>query len=144
MEVSLAIRKGYFDALNGNVSYNSVDLGIYDAYAVPEDVAYPYILLSSQVESQRLQKDCKTYDANILIDVVTGDLNPIGRQQSEEIADQIEDIINPDSRVNIDIESDGYKIGSTNRLEGSDLTAKNNQYYVFRKLIRYQHIICKI
>jgi hypothetical protein len=143
MDLSLALRTGYFTALNGNVSVNAVNLPIYDAYAIPEGVTYPYVLLSSQTESQRIVKNSKIFNVTLLIDIVTGNINPFGRKQSEQIAEQIENIINSDSFTDIDISANGYTIGNTIRESSYDTTDKNNNYYIYRKLIRYNHIISK-
>lgn len=139
MEISEAIRTGYFDNLLGVVSAPG-----FDAFALPEGTSYPYWLVSSQTEVQREVTDGKVYDTTVLIDIVTGSMDPIGRDQAEGIADEIEAIINPDSADDIDISMYGYSIGDTNREQGFDSFARNGSFYIFRKLIRYRHIIHKI
>lgn len=79
MEISKAIRTGYFSVLDGNITHNGDVVPVYDAFAVPEDVTYPYILLSTQNNIQRIIKRCKVYDSSILIDIVTGSPEPIGK-----------------------------------------------------------------
>ncbi len=139
MELSEAIRTGYFDYLQGVVSAPG-----YDAYALPENTPYPYWLVSSQTELQREVTDGKVYDATVLIDIVTGSTDPIGRDQAEGIADEIEAIINPDDATDIDISMYGFVIGDTNREQGFDGFARSGSFYIFRKLLRYRHIIHKI
>ena len=144
MELSKAIRTGYFGALDGNVTYSSADVPIYDSFALPQDATnYPYIILSSQTDNQREQKTGKTLNATILIDIVTGDKDNIGRAQSEDIAEQIEDILNPDSNTSINISANGWKISDTLRSESFEFTDKNDKYYIFRKLLRYTLLISK-
>lgn len=144
MELSKAIRTGYFNALDGNLTFNSIVVPVFDAYAVPDGVSYPYILLSSQTSTQGNLKRCKRYNASILIDIVTGSTDPIGRSDAEDISEQIEDIINPDSFEDLNININGYDIGNTSRSGDNDLSDKNGIYYIFRKLITYDHIITKI
>lgn len=144
MEISKAIRTGYFSVLDGNITHNGDVVPIYDAYAVPEEVTYPYILLSTQNNIQRVIKRCKIYDSSILIDIVTGSPEPIGRSQSEDIAYQVENLINPDGLNDIDIVSNGYRIGSTYRIADNDINSKNGVNYVFRKLLTYSHIVSKV
>lgn len=145
MELSKAIRHGYYDALNGNVYHNGNEVPIFDVFALPENVSKPYILLSTQTSFQRNLKRCKMYNASILIDVVTGGQNfAIGRSQAEDIAEQIEDIINPDSFDDISIEQYGYSIGNTTRECDTDSSFMNGNEYVVRKLIRYEHIVTKL
>lgn len=143
MELSQAIRTGYFQALNGNVLHNGTAVRIFDVFAL-SGADYPYILLSSQTGGQRGQKTGKVYEATILIDIVTGGLTPIGRAQSEGIAEQIENIINPDSNIDLDITQYGYHIGQTVREEDSDLGDKREQYFIHRKLMRYRHLVSKL
>src|SRR6478609_11074829 len=144
MELSKAVRSAYFTALNGNVTFNSNVVPVFDAYAVPDGVQYPYILLSSQTSNQLNIKRKKRYNASILIDIVTGSTDPIGRSDAEDIAEQVEDIINPDSFADLNLNANGYDIGNTSRAGDNDLSDKNGIYYIFRKLITYDHIITKL
>lgn len=139
MELSSAVRTGYYTALNGNITYNSKAIPVYDTFALPDGVPYPYILLSSQTSTQRGTKGCKVYDATILIDIVTGNLTKTGRFQAEQIAEQIDALA-----YNIAITVNGYKIGNTIRESDTDLGDKNGQYYIFRKLLRYGLLIDKL
>lgn len=144
MELSKAIRTAYFTALNGNIIFDSKVVPVFDAYALPDGIPYPYILLSSQTSNQLSIKRCKRYNASILIDIVTGNTDPIGRSDAEDIAEQIEEIVNPDSFSDLDLNSNGYDIGNTSRGGDNDISDKNNIYYIYRKLITYDHIITKI
>lgn len=139
MELSSAVRTGYFTALNGNITYNGEEVPVYDTFAMQDGTPYPYILLSSQTSTQRGTKGCKLYDATILIDIVTGNLNKSGRFQAEQIAEQIDDLA-----YNIDISVNGFKIGNTLRESDTDLGDKNEQYYIYRKLLRYGLLIDKL
>lgn len=139
MELSKAVRTGYYTALSGVIS-----APVFDAFALPNEVNYPYVLISSQSSVQRSIKRCKVYDLSIVIDIVTGSPNVIGMSQAEDIAEEIENIINPDTFEDIDIRSNGYKIGDTRRIADNQITTKNEVNYIFRKLITYSHIIHKI
>lgn len=139
MELSKAVRTGYYSALDGNISAD-----VYDAFAIPDHPQYPYVLISSQTSVQRTIKRCKAYDVSITLDIVTGSTDPIGMGQAEDIAEEIEDIINPDDFVDIDLTSNGYKIGNTFRVGDGQITSRNKLYYVYRKLITYSHIISKV
>lgn len=142
MELSKAIRTAYFTALNGNIIFDSKIVPVFDAYALPDGIPYPYILLSIQTSNQLSIKRCKRYNASILIDIVTGSTDPIGRSDTEDIAEQIEDIINPDSFV--DLTATDYQIGNTIRESDNDLTDKNNIYYIYRKLLTYSFLAVKL
>lgn len=143
MELSKAIRTAYFTALDGNITFNSQVVPVFDAYAVPDGISYPYILLSSQTSNQLLIKRCKRYNSSIIVDIVTGSTDPIGREYAEDIAEQIDDIINPDTFIDLDLSAYGYQLANTLRDGDNDITDKNNIYYVYRKLLTYNHLIVK-
>lgn len=144
MEISKAVRTAYFTALNGNITFNSNVVPVFDAYAVPDGIPYPYILLSSQTSNQLTIKRCKRYNASILIDIVTGSTDLIGRSDAEDIAEQVEDIVNPDTFIDLDLSAYGFQLGNTTRDNDTDLTDKNNIYYIYRKLLTYNHLIVKL
>ncbi len=144
MELSKAVRTAYYNALSGNITFNSNIVPVFDAYAVPDGIPYPYILLSSQTSNQLIIKRCKRYNSSILVDIVTGSTDPIGRRDSEDIAEQIDNIINPDTFIDIDLSGYGYQLMNTNRENDTDLSDKNNLYYVYRKIMSYNFLIAKL
>lgn len=144
MELSKAVRTAYFSALDGNIISNSQVVPVFDAFALPDDIPYPYILLSSQTSNQLSIKKRKRYSSSILIDIVTGSTDIIGREEAEDIAEQIEAIINPDTFTDLDLSTYGYQLGNTNREGDNDLSDKNNIYYIFRKLLTYNMLIVKL
>jgi len=144
MELSKAVRTAYYTALDGNITFNSNVVPVFDAFTVPDGVSYPYILLSSQTSNQLSIKRCKRYNASILIDVVTGSTDPIGRSDAEDIAEQIEDIVNPDNFVDPDLSVYGYQIVNTTREGDNDISDKNNIYYIYRKLLTYSFLAVKL
>lgn len=139
MELSLAIRTALYQSLDGVIS-----APVFDAYALPENTPYPYVLLSSQTSTQRLIDTCRVYDATVLIDIVTGSQDPIGRAQSESIASEVEAIVNPLNNVDIYTEINGFRVSYTNREQDFDTSARNGGYYIFRKLLRYRFLVEKI
>lgn len=142
MSLSLNIRTAYFAALNGSVTLSGVAVPVFDTFAPVEQPSYPYIILSSQTTNQRRRtKRCKQWNATILIDVVTGNTDPIGRSQSEVIAEQIDVIVNPDTFIDLTLAD--YEIGYTIKADDFDQEAKNDVFYIYRKLIRYEHLITK-
>ena len=144
MELSKAIRTAYYTALDGQITFNSNVVPVFDAFAIPDGVTYPYILLSSQTSNQLRIKRCKRYNASILIDIVTGSTDPIGRSDAEDIAEQIENIVNPDTFLDPDLTAYNWQLGNTAREADNDLSDKNNIYYVFRKLLTYSFLAVKL
>lgn len=144
MELSKSIRTAYYTALNGNITFNSKVVPVFDAFALPDGVTYPYILLSSQTSNQLRIKRCKRYNATILVDIVTGSTDPIGRSDAEDIAEQIDNIVSPDTFKDLDLSDYDYQIIDTYRDNDTDLSDKNNIYYIFRKLLTYNHLVVEI
>lgn len=145
MVPSEAIRLAYYDALFGSVTSNGLPVPFFDVYVVPENVNKPYVLLSTQTANQLTIKRCKRYNATMLIDIVTGGQNNMaGRRQAEDIASQIESIINPDTFEDLDLTAYGYQLGNTETESDTDSSLKSGSEYIYRKLIRYNHLIVKL
>ena len=68
---------------------------------------------------------------------------PPSVEDLEDIAEEIENIVNPDTYIDLDITANGYKIGNTFRIGDNNLTARNDLYYVYRKILTYGHIVSK-
>lgn len=139
MELSRAIRTGYIQALDGVIS-----VPVFDAFAVPEDPGGSYVLVSSISSVQRIIKRCKAWDVSVVLDIVTRTADPSGMRTADGIAEEIENIINPDSQVDIDITNNGYRLGNTFRLGDNNITSKGDLYYLYRKLVTYSHIVSKV
>lgn len=141
MNKTTAVRTGYYTALNGNILYNQVPVKIYDSYAKVEDTEDIYIILSTQTSSQRgVKQACKIYDDTIVVDIITKFPKPYGRSTSELLAEQVDTIISN----GIDLTPYGYQLGNTNLESDTDLENKSGMQYVFRKVMRYKHLIDKL
>ena|SRR5690625_3543134 len=133
MSLSRDIRTAYFMALNGNLYLNGNMVPVLDSFA-PDEMPAPYVVLSTQTVVEDSSKTCRGYNTTILLDIVTKFQHPSGRGQSEEIAQQIEDIISPDRSYDII----GYE---TAKDMDTDIVAKSGTQYVYRKLLTYRHLI---
>lgn len=144
MDLSLAIRKGYYNALALNVVFNTKIVEVYDSFAPSEVASYPYIIISTINTNQVDVKRCRIYDVSVLIDVVTGSTEAnFGREESDLIGEQISAIINPETYIDVDLSANGFSIGNTTE-SSRYLTARNTPYFIFRKLLTFEHIINKL
>jgi hypothetical protein len=145
MNLDTAIRKGIFQAINGNVVLNGDAVEVFDAYgtADQDQSKYPYILLNIQTKSQRAGKQRRPMDATIQMDFVTGFLTPEGREDAEDMEEQATLIVCPDNRSDLDIVLDGWSIDDTFILNSTDFAARNNDFYVFRKTVTFGFICSK-
>lgn len=139
MDISLAIKTTYFQALNGNVS-----APIYEAFAIPENASYPYVIISSITASERLPNGCRIYNVETILDVVTGFASPKGSNDAFIITEQITDIIWPLDLVDLDATDYGWKIGETRLIGATPLQLRTDNYWIYRNLLTFSHIVYPI
>jgi hypothetical protein len=93
-EVAGVIRKAIYTALNGNVSYNSVNIPIFDE-APDEAQSSHYILFSSQTEDDATNNARFVTEGDILLDIVTIHPSYPTKKVVESISDTIMGILTP-------------------------------------------------
>jgi len=138
MTVEKAIGDAYFQALSPEIGYN-----VYRAFSVPENASYPYVIITQIDVNQIIVSGCKKWSVNVTLDIVTGFKSPTGNGQANTIADLIEDIINPDSGIDISISSP-YVIGDTRNTLSRNLESRSDNFYIYRNIRTYQHTIGKL
>ena len=137
MDLTEALQRGYFTALQ------RLGHQVYSAYSVPEQVEYPFILIGTITSNQvGVDRPCVIHEAFVTIDIVTGFLSPVGRAQALTISAQVENIINPDSGYPFPIPSPWTNTGTTLQNSGT-LESKSNNYYIYRVVKTYRHLISK-
>lgn len=137
MDLTEALQTGYFTALQ------PLGYQVYSAYSVPEKVEYPFILIGTITSSQvGVDRPCVIHESFVTIDIVTGFLSPVGRAQALTISAQVENIINPDSGDPFQIPSPWTNTGTTLQNSGT-LESKSNNYYIYRIVKTYRHLISK-
>lgn len=82
----------YYQALNGNITYNSTSVPVYDR--VPKSTSYPYIKFGTYTGVDDSNKSNYMKEVTVIVQVVTGfDIDYGGKAPSDNIADQVIDII---------------------------------------------------
>lgn len=135
MHISTAIRQGYYQKLK------DLDIPVYASYAPPEGGS-AYIILSTQTASERENKACKSWLCSIVVDIVTTSIVPTGLGLAESYAEQVEELIHQYANSNPILPS-GYEIGNTNKESDTDIVTRNEANYVYRKILKYNHLISK-
>lgn len=139
MDISLAIKTGYFQALSPEIG-----IPVYDAFAIPENATYPYVIIADISVQERLPNGCKIYNASVTLDVVTGFNSPTGMNEAWNISEDIRAIIDPMDLQDLDIESNGWAIGET-RLTGSNpIQLRTGSYWVYRNVLIFNHIVYRV
>jgi hypothetical protein len=140
MELSEAIRIGYRAAL-ATVQLNGLPVPVFGEGSIKENQQSPYIIITTFTGAQRIVDRCKVYECTQLIDIVTESQSPKGFGDALNIADQVENLINPVSFIDVDITANGYRIGNTFTLETRPMFTKSNISYVYRVLKRFSHVV---
>lgn len=138
MDISLALKTGYFQALNPEIG-----IPIYDAFSVPVSATYPYVIIAAIEPSEELDSKCKSFDVTVTLDIVTGFTSPTGMNAAFNISEDIEDIVNPNDRTQLDITSYGWQIGQT-RSSSQPIQLKTGTYWVYRCIKTYTHKVWPI
>jgi hypothetical protein len=136
MDLSKALKAGYFQAL-----YPEIGVPIYDAFSIPEMAPYPYVIISSITTSEIANTSCKKFNADVTLDIVTGFTRPTGMDQAFDIAEDIEAIINPTNKVDINITAYGWRIGNTNLSTSDSVQLRTSEYWIYRNVRTYSHIV---
>lgn len=134
-DAGFEVRAAYFTALNGNLTaLNSSNVPVYDD--VPNNASYPYVKLSEQTQSQEdLSKDCTSLNTTTLIDIVTGFIQGGGKKESDNLANQILQIVHPLISVS------GYQSFATVLEASNTLEEKTDTHKIYRRLLRFRNII---
>lgn len=133
------VRTGYFKALNGLVMSNGSPVKIYPKQA-PNDASYPFIVISSQTAVDDSTKNQQGQQVTVLLDIITGFQGAVNDDIANSITDQIYQIINPKNRDFIEMPP-YLKILSTSLLLDTDMQEQNGNYKIYRRLLRFGHII---
>lgn len=133
----LQLRTAYFSLLSGTITSNGSIVPVFDT--VPPKQDYPFIVLSTQNETENTAKGCNGFDANILVDIVTGFEGGFGgKKQSDEIAQQI---YNSVMNVRHTLALPDFWCVDTNLVNSNTLEEDNDSYYIVRRLINFRHIL---
>lgn len=143
MEIQEAIRIGFRRDLFPSVVWQGNPVPVFGEGSVPENQPEPYILITTFTADQRFTDRCKIFECTQLVDIVTASQSPIGFGQANNIANQVENIINPDNRADVDITDLGYRIGDTYTIGTQVIADKVNTKYIYRVLKRYRLLISK-
>lgn len=138
MDISLALKTGYFQALNPEIG-----IPIYDAFSVPVSATYPYVIIASIEPSEELDSKCKSFDVTVTLDIVTGFTSPTGMNAAFNISKDIEDIVNPNDRTQLDVTAYGWQIGQT-RSSSTTNQLFSGTHHIYRCIKTYTHKVWPI
>lgn len=135
-----AIRKAYYDKLIGA----SFSLGVYDTIA-PDDQEPPFLIISSQTQSENSDKQSFSFDVTIQFDIVyrTFKAGEVGQKTVDDYTNELLGIIGvyPENYPNA---GPNFKI-VTRRVGSNNATFDYvNEAYVFRRVLTFEHFVNQI
>ncbi|MFB6456484.1 DUF3168 domain-containing protein [Chitinophaga sp. Hz27] len=129
------LRKGYIDKLSGAV-VSGKTIPVYDLFA-QDDALDAYIVIGSY-NSTELRTKCKDdHNPSVTVEVYTKFKKQGGSLLADQIADMVIDRIKAN---NLDL-SPNFILLSTQLLSDNDLQGFDTDYKVYRRILRFGHII---
>ena len=140
-EVAGIIRKAIYTALNGNISYNSVNIPIFDE-APDEAQSSHYILFSTQTEEDATNNARFVTEGEILLDIVTVHPSYPTKKVVESISDTIMGILTPTVTTRGITLPTGYSLTLFRRERSYSIPMlQSSTGKVIRKILRYSYRI---
>lgn len=137
------LQEKYFEALNGNLVSNAVNVPVYDGASVPANASTPYVLLGGMIATEQGQGSKESYGQEVYftVDVFTKYANSFGgKKQAGIISDQIIERIRTRQAGYLDLSPDFYMILSEldNTITNETLVADG---MLVQRTIRFKHIV---
>ena len=132
---SYSLRKAIYSRLNGNVSYNAVNVPVYNR--VEDAAVYPYILLmSEQVTETDQNRDNYNNDALVTIEVVTRfDSDDGGQKVANIIMNDITVLMRTRTSGYLNLSADGFEVYGTVSDGINQLEEDYTDHYYFRSIL---------
>lgn len=136
-DIHTPVRELFYGIITGE------GLTCYEADAVPDDAATPYVIIASVQGTENSDKTSFGNNVQILLDVVTSVLkNKLGgSKQADTIAGTILSKINSKTKLVIGY---GLQVVNTKVLQDIKQSGKSDTHNIYRRLIRYQQLIKEV
>lgn len=132
------IRRALFTVLNGNVSYDSSNVPVYEN----EGLTVPLqILIREYSDSDRSTKNNFGANASQTIEIVS-EQNDSTRKTVDEVGELVMDLIKPDTRTNENLSDSDVQVMITGKPSISHLTENSgSSTKIVRLILRYNFLI---
>lgn len=97
MDRELAVRKSYYEALNGNISYNSVNIPIRDGQIYQAQPDNLYVVFDNQTSNLNREglANIQNWNTTITIGIISKQQFSVAKSIMDGIGEQIENLISP-------------------------------------------------
>lgn len=134
-DTSYIVRKAFYEALNGNLEYNSVNVPVYDEVSV--NAPNNYVILSTQTSSDTDTLNSFQNDATILVDIVSKQGASVRKDVVDNIANQVFLILKPSPQTNGLPLQEGFQLGCLKVRSDNHLPLTVQGETILRRLIRF-------
>ena len=129
MFLSKDIKNRYFTLLHRNIFVEGEEVPIFDSFA-PDSQIEPYIILTVPSVVELAGSSCgDMHESIVQLDVVTKSNRPMGMNQAEDIAGQIDALVRPTGLEDVTLSS------------SMPIISKIGSKYVYRQLLNYTNTI---
>lgn len=129
MFLSKEIKNRYFTLLHDNVFADEEVVPVFDSFA-PDSAVEPYIILTVPSVVELAGSSCgDMHESIVQIDVVTKSNRPMGMNQAEDIAGQIDALVRPTGLEDVTLSS------------SMPIISKIGSKYVYRQLLNYTNTL---
>lgn len=129
MFLSKKIKNRYFTLLHDNVFADEEVVPVFDSFA-PDSAVEPYIILTVPSVVELAGSSCgDMHESIVQIDVVTKSNRPMGMNQAEDIAGQIDALVRPTGLEDVTLSS------------SMPIISKIGSKYVYRQLLNYTNTL---
>lgn len=140
-DVSGAIRKKYFELLNGVITYDSIAVPVYNKY-LPNTITAPYYIVIDTISSVNIAtKTSHITDTSVQLSIFTKDTTANSGKAVDYIADQIYQIIWPYPNAKISLEPDFQVVFQTLANDNSQTALQTNTAIYLNRFITFSHKI---
>ena len=139
LDSSNNIRNIYVTALNGNISYNGVNVPVYGQQpfsTTPQN----YVVISSITEVAVNTNNSFGNSVDVVIDIFSEQYRVYDNSIVDNISSQILNILIPDTQVN-GFSDTYFEIFPTQRTSSSYLPVNDGQNFVARKIITLSNLV---
>lgn len=137
------VRKAYYNALDGNITYNALPVPVVDEKLDETTENDVYVLLGEQSENDRSNKTYFAADVNLNIYIIQRTEATVTKEAVENISNQISTIIKPTVRSHGLTIASPFKIVLVKLDRGSTQPVRKDvgeQFLVNKSLIFLNHI----
>lgn len=142
MNKDTAIRKSVFDALDGNLTYNSIDVPVYDSKLSGDDGVDVYVIITNQDGQYAGNFIQQAWISTISMTIISVQIDGISKDIVDNVEEQIHNIIAPSVTTTGLAQQTGWKMDNVILLNYND-AADLGDVNVVSKTVTYQLTITK-